>query len=252
MKSILSIAICLSLTSCAASDSAFWYPEVNILNGQKVDHISPEKSVTFVGSTTDEFNRNMPVYPHVPQGNAHKIIHISPSPKYIFATCESTTYDNMSTTTRTGHQLVTGSFQEGKTYQLYCNAQYDNSFEIVAREVPNGTSFLTSYAMDTYFKREHTNTSGRVRFIATGETKNGGFMGWGTNPNTMNILGLDNKLSGTAELIAPVNRVIVSCKRNGRLRMVDIKYAFQTGKTYRLDCREDANGEISAFIADVQ
>lgn len=252
MKSISPIAICLILTSCAASDSAFWYPEISILNGQKVDHISPEKSVTFVGSTTDEFNRNMPVYPHDPKGNAHKIIHISPPPEFIFATCEGTDYNNTVRITRTGHQLLQGSFQEGKTYQLYCNVQYDNSFEIVAREVPNGTSFSTSYAMDAYFKREHSNTSGRVRFIATGETKNGGFMGWGTNPNTMNILGSDGKLSGTAELIAPVNRVIVSCKRNGRRKMVDIKYAFETGKTYRLDCREEANGEISAFIADVQ
>lgn len=61
----------------------------------------------------------------------------------------------------------------------------------------------------------------------------------------------NGKLSGTAELAAPANRVIVHCYHPLKFEMVDVKSDFQAGKTYRLDCKMGDDKQMSAFIAEV-
>ncbi len=245
MKSLLPIAAGLvALSACSPFDQALLSPNASFLNGQKVGSVPREKSVTFIGSQTNEYGERMPVYPEKPAMSAHKILHISPPPRFVFAACDGAR--------GRGRQMVEGDFQAGKTYQLYCNLHYDDRYKIVAREVPNGTTMNTNHAMNIYYQNGQPNDANRIRFVSTGETESGLLAKINLfGRDRMSILGWNGKFSSTAELAAPANRVIVRCYRSSEFEMVDVKSDFQAGKTYRLDCKMGDDKQMSAFIAEV-
>lgn len=160
MKSLLPIAAGLvALSACSPFDQALLSPNASFLNGQKVGSVPREKSVTFVGSQTNEYGERMPVYPESSR-SAHKILHVSPPPQFIFAACDGAR--------GRGRQMVEGDFQAGKTYQLYCNLHYDDRYKIVAREVPNGTTMNTNHVMNIYYQNGKPTDANRIRFVSTG------------------------------------------------------------------------------------
>ena len=244
MKSLLPIAAGLvALSACSPFDQALLSPNASFLNGQKVNSVPREKSVTFVGSQTNEYGERMPVYPESSR-SAHKILHVSPPPQFIFAACDGAR--------GRGRQMVEGDFQAGKTYQLYCNLHYDDRYKIVAREVPNGTTMNTNHVMNIYYQNGQPTDANRIRFVSTGAADSGFLEKIGLYwHDKMRILGWNGKLSGTAELAAPANRVIVHCYHPLKFEMVDVKSDFQAGKTYRLDCNMGDDKQMSAFIAEV-
>ena len=165
MKSLLPIAAGLvALSACSPFDQALLSPNASFLNGQKVGSVPREKSVTFVGSQTNEYGERMPVYPESSR-SAHKILHVSPPPQFIFAACDGAR--------GRGRQMVEGDFQAGKTYQLYCNLHYDDRYKIVAREVPNGTTMNTNHVMNIYYQNGQPTDANRIRFVSTGAADSG-------------------------------------------------------------------------------
>ena len=219
-------------------------PQCQFFKRPKSEQRAAGKSVTFVGSQTNEYGERMPVYPEKPAMSAHKILHVSPPPRFVFAACDRAR--------GRGRQMVEGDFQAGKTYQLYCNLHYDDRYKIVAREVPNGTTMNTNHVMNIYYQNGQPTDANRIRFVLTGETENGLLAKINLfGRDRMSILGWNGKFSSTAELAAPANRVIVRCYRSSEFEMVDVKSDFQAGKTYRLDCKMGDDKQMSAFIAEV-
>ena len=246
--------VCVSgilLSACSAATTAMLNPEASYLNGKKVQSVPKEQSITVVGSAYDESGNMMPSYP-TPRIKEHKIVHLSPVPQSVFVACEieyTKSAGHLSQNVKKyGYGMAMAEFQAGKTYMVFCNIQTNNRFNVVAREVPDGTSYQSAWSKPK--TTEKPTDANRVRFEITGKSSQS-LWRW-ADKLYMSIRSWDGKFGETAELAAPVNRVDVQCQMHGEVLNVPLIEHFQAGKTYRLACRKNDAGLMEAYIADTK
>lgn len=253
MKKLLSIVMCSTLVACSASDTAFLQPEASYLNHQKVSSVPKSQSITVVGSYHDEMGNAFPAYPQ-PADKAHKIVHLSPVPQQVYVVCEhkylQAAGQSSQNVTERGRGYAKGNFEAGKTYMVFCNRQANKQFQIVAREVPDGTKYRGAWSSEHSSKGSKPTDNNRVRFIITGKSSRS-FWRWVGN-DYMAIQNWDGSFGETAELAAPIEYVKVECQSGADKIVVPLKAAFQVGKTYQLACRKNSQNLLEAYIVQSQ